>query len=72
VPTTGTDTCNVASVTESSHSQEDLDRMVAQQEPGVAQAITTYEAVERAYFQAVAATPSAVMAISYAATTSRR
>lgn len=49
--------------------QQDLDRKLAEQEPGVAQALTTYEAVEQAYLQAVAATPPAVVATSYAATT---
>ena len=53
--------------------QEQFDQLMAQdQEAGVAQAITTYEAVERAYFHAVAATPHAVVASSYAATTSPR
>ena len=40
--------------------------------PGVAQAIVTYEAVEKAYFAAVAATPPAVIATTYAVSTSPR
>jgi hypothetical protein len=53
--------------------QEQFDELMAQdQEAGVAQAITTYEAVERAYFHAVAATPQSVVASSYATTTSPR
>jgi hypothetical protein len=53
--------------------QQQFDELMAQeQEAGVAQAITTYEAVERVYFQAVAATPAAVTATSYATTTSPR
>jgi len=42
------------------------------QEPGVAQAMVTFEAVERAYFAAVAATPQAVHATTYATTTAPR
>jgi hypothetical protein len=52
--------------------QEDLDSTLAAAEPGVAQAIATYEAVEKAYFQAVAAMPVAVVATSYGTTTSPR
>lgn len=61
-------------MTEPSNStrQEDLDRALAEAEPGVAQAMATYEAVEKAYFQAVAATPAAVVATSYGTNTSPR
>ena len=41
-------------------------------EPGVTQAIATYEAIEKVYFAAVAATPPAVVASSYATTTAPR
>lgn len=54
-------------------SEQDLERLVAApQEPGVAQAMATFEAVEKAYFAAVAAAPQAIVATSYATTTAPR
>jgi hypothetical protein len=55
--------------------QDALEAMLDEQqrqEPGVAQAVATYEAVERAYFQAVAASPQPVVTTTYATTTTRR
>lgn len=52
--------------------QEQFDELMAHQEPGVAQAVITFEAMERAYFLAVAATPQTVVVTSYAATTAPR
>lgn len=42
----------------STQRQQEFERLMANQEPGVAQAIVTVEAVERAYFAAVAAVPT--------------
>lgn len=52
--------------------QQDLARLMAQQGPGVAQAIATFEMVEQAYFRAVAAAPREVTATAYATTTAPR
>ena len=60
-------------MTESNMTQQDVERLIASpQEPGVAQAMRTVEVVEKAYFAAVAAAPQAVVASSYATTTSPR
>lgn len=60
-------------MSEPKNRQQDLERLLAQpQEPGVTQAVATYEAVEQAYFRALAATPRPVQATSYATTTSGR
>lgn len=52
--------------------QQEFERLMEHQEPGVAQAMVAFEAVERAYFAAVAATPQAVPATTYATTTAPR
>lgn len=53
-------------------SEQRLVQLVAQSEAGVAQAVATFEAVERAYFRAVASAPREVTQTSYATTTAPR
>ena len=51
----------------------DIQRLIeAPQEPGVAQAISTFEAIEQAYFRAVAASPPAIASTHYATSTAPR
>ncbi len=53
--------------------EQALAKLLAQEkEPGVAQAVATYEAVERIYFGAVAATLPPVPPTSYATATAPR
>lgn len=59
----------VRPMSETTNAQEALERLAEGQEPGVAQAIATYEAVEEAYFKAVAASPTVVVTTTYATTT---
>jgi hypothetical protein len=64
---------NVGSVGVSRIEPRELERLLATpQEPGVAQAMATFEIVEKAYFEAVSAAPQALLATSYATTTSPR
>jgi formaldehyde-activating enzyme involved in methanogenesis len=59
--------------TESRITQQDIERLVAgPQESGVAQAMATFEIVEKAYFKAVAAAPQVIVTTSYATTTAPR
>lgn len=54
-------------------SEQALAKLLAQErEPGVAQAVATYEAVERIYLGAAAAAPQPVAPTSYATTTRPR
>lgn len=58
-------------MTSETPAMSEIERLVREpQEPGVAQAIATYEAVERAYVRAAAALPAASYApTSYSTTT---
>ncbi len=53
----------------SSSRQHEFERLIERQEAGVAQVMATFEAVERAYFAAVAATPQPTIATTHATTT---
>jgi hypothetical protein len=65
--------CSVHAVSVSKIRREELQKLVATpQEPGVAQAVATFEAVEQAYFRAVAAAPAVIVATSYATSTAPR
>jgi hypothetical protein len=61
------------SVPENEMGSDQLKRLLARgQEPGVAQAVATLEAIEKAYFDAVLPAPQVIVATSYATTTSPR
>jgi hypothetical protein len=63
----------VSGVTTGRITQQDIERLVAApQETGVAQALATFEVVEKAYFKAVAAAPQVIVMTSYATTTAPR